>query len=103
MASAHTLVVGFAGPATIRQAEALATRLKDALAEASCIEIDCGQLTEVDLAFIQLIIAARRSAEATGKSLTVNARAAGCLADTLAAAGIEPFHSGDVWSPVGEA
>jgi len=91
------IVIPFSGAVTIRQADDIAGRLKLALATADRIEIDCGGVTEADTAFIQLIIATRKSALKAGKALVLSAPAKGDLLKTLAAIGIQPDGSQDFW------
>jgi anti-anti-sigma factor len=62
------------GEFTIYRAAELAAALKTALAEAAAggvFELDLSGVTEMDSAGVQLLIAARRSSEASGRSLRV--------------------------------
>lgn len=97
MGKAPTIVLGFSGSATLRQADDLADRLKEALSAGDRIDIDCGGLEEVDVSFIQLLIAARKSALASGKDLTLSAPAGGCLLAALTAAGLASAGSQSFW------
>ena len=90
MAKPSATVIGFSGAATIRTVDEIAERLKQALAVSKSIEIDCSELGEVDLTFIQIVTAARKSALAAGKTLGLKAPARGCLLAVLNAAGIQP-------------
>ena len=82
-----TVGLVFSGPATIRQAEQLAARLLQALAEADRIEIDCSAVTEIDITFIQLILSAGLSAANAGKALLLSAPPTGALLAVLTLCG----------------
>ncbi len=97
MAQAPTVLIGFSGPATIRKADEIADRLKRTLTTSDRIEIDCSELEEVDVTFIQLIAAARKSAAAAGKHMVLSAPAEGCLLEALNRAGIQPTGSQSFW------
>ncbi|WP_157879061.1 STAS domain-containing protein [Pararhodospirillum photometricum] len=88
--------VRFVGACTIAQAEEIRDTLLEALA--SCpgegLVIACDEASEVDLTFIQILIAARRSGETQGKSVTLAAPAQGALAQALVSAGLA--HPGGV-------
>ena len=97
MGSAPTVVIGFSGAATIRQADEIAERLKQALASSDRVEIDCGEVTEVDLTFLQLILSARKSAEATGKVLSLSAPACGALLEAVTVCGAQDGPRAEFW------
>ena len=78
------------GPATVRTAAALQASLRDAIRQHNHIEIDCTGVTEADLTLIQLLLAARKSAERDGKQLTLSAPADGTLREVLEIAGFLP-------------
>src|SRR5579884_1049528 len=75
------------GELTIRGIEQIHGLLQDALAESACVEIDCRGASEIDLSFIQLVLAARKSAEATGKTIILVEPPAEILLETLSRAG----------------
>jgi len=91
MIHASPIVICVQGEATIRQADVLAVRLRQALTENQRVEVDCTDLVDVDLSFIQLLIATRRSAREAGKEFVVLAPTSGCLADAWASAGLQPL------------
>ncbi|MDO8608639.1 MAG: STAS domain-containing protein [Phaeospirillum sp.] len=97
MASAPTVVIDFSGAATIRHADEIAGRLKQALSSSDRIEVDCTAVTEVDIAFIQLILAARKTAEAAGKTLTLSAPAVGALLEALTICGTQDGPRAQFW------
>lgn len=75
------------GAQTVRTIQAAHERLLTAMAEHPAIEIHCHEVTELDLSLIQLVVAAKRSAEKAGKSLTLATPAAGKLRAALDQAG----------------
>jgi anti-anti-sigma regulatory factor len=79
-----------AGAQTIREAENTAQSLRDALTGNDAIILDCGAIEEADLTFLQLVIAARKSARRDGKNLALAATARGPLLAALDKAGIRP-------------
>lgn len=97
MDPSSNVVISFSQAATIRQADDIAAQLGQALAQADSIEIDCSALTEVDFAFIQLIIAARKSAEAAGKRLALSAPARGELLRAVAICGLDDGPQREFW------
>jgi ABC-type transporter Mla MlaB component len=90
------------GVATIRTIDALHGRLADALSRQDHLHIDVSGLTEVDMSFIQLVLAAHKSAERDGKRLSLAAPAEGALRDTLILGGFlgpdgQPGPGMDFW------
>ncbi len=73
----------FDGPATLRAIGDFNTRIIDAMAHHDAVEIDCSGLGEVDLSFVQLLLSARKTALACGKSLALSHPASGALLDAL--------------------
>jgi multidrug resistance efflux pump len=73
---------------TVREADQIQSRLLQAVREQEEVVVDCSGATEVDLSFVQLVLAARKSATAAGKKLSVIAPASGLLANVLWRAGI---------------
>jgi hypothetical protein len=63
------------------------------------IDIDCSDATEIDLTFIQLLIAARLSTGAAGRRLSLAPCQNGALLDTLARGGFRlvPEPGGGFW------
>lgn len=80
--------VAFTGPATIVGATEARARLLDALESGRDIAVDCSGVTEADLSFVQVLLAARRSAQSRRRHLTMVAPASGALLDTLLRAGL---------------
>lgn len=92
-----TFVVKLSGAQTIREAEGTLLALRDALAAEQSVTLDCEAVEEADLAFLQLILAARKSARQAGKSLALTAPAAGALLAALDSAGIRPEGDYHFW------
>lgn len=78
------VVDGARGVATVE--ETLAT-VREAMAGSAPVAVDCTELTSVDLTFVQLLLAAGRSAKAAGRDITVKAKKEGPLYSALAAGG----------------
>ena len=82
-----TCRVVFDGVQTVRNIQAAYDRLSAAIAEHQTIEVDCEGIAELDLSLIQLLLAAKRSADKNGKSLRLAAPAAGNLRVAIDRAG----------------
>lgn len=76
------------GPLTVRVAKPLRARIMDALRQFPTVTIDCSGAAEVDLSFIQLMLSARKSAQASGKTLSLAQPADGPLREALMQAGL---------------
>ena len=83
------LILEFADSQTVTQAEETKEKLRAALDQASDVLLDCEKIEEVDLSFIQLVLAARKSADRDGKNLTLLTPARGVLLAALRRAGLE--------------
>jgi len=90
---------------TIQNADEIRVKLSSAVAEHPIVRVDCSDATEVDLSFVQLLIAARRSATALGREFGLAAPAAGVLLDALKRGGVvadgpgsASFPADDFWS-----
>lgn len=91
------VIVKFTGAATIRQAEDIADRLGRALAQSDPVLLDCDELQEVDFAFLQMVVAAKKQAANQGKSLGLTAPARGALLEALMICGVENGPRRDFW------
>ncbi|MEP9375386.1 STAS domain-containing protein [Aquabacter sp. CN5-332] len=78
----------FDGDLTVRSAARIQAQLIDAFDGHRAVEIDCSGATHVDLSFVQLLLAARRSAAASGARLTLTHPSGGALHDAVLRAGI---------------
>jgi ABC-type transporter Mla MlaB component len=76
-------IVRWEGSLTLPRVEAARAALATALKQANAVEVDCANATDVDVSFIQLLLAARRSSIDRGKSFELAAPAAGPLLNAL--------------------
>ena len=79
--------LAFSGAATVRTVETLRSALLAAMREHAAVELDCSGIDEVDVSFIQLLLAARRSAASRGQALALAHPASGALHDALTRGG----------------
>jgi len=87
------------GPLTVRTIKTVHDTLLKALAGNHAVQVDCTAADSVDLSFIQLLLAARRSAHEAGKQLTLAAPASGALLAALEQGGFLPHARPDpFWS-----
>jgi len=97
-------VIEISGEAGLRAAQDIAERLRQALAGFNAVSIAAEAITDADITTIQLLLAARRQALASGKSLTLAAPAAGVLrallieTGCLGADGQALTPDGDFWT-----
>jgi anti-anti-sigma regulatory factor len=82
------------GTLTIRSIEEVHARLLAIMREHPAIVIDCSAATEIDLSFIQLLVAARRSGGASGRAVTLAQPPAGALLAALTRGGLLGPHTG---------
>ena len=75
------------GALTIRTVDAACATLREAVTQQSSVSIDCSAADEVDLSFVQLLIAARASARLSDKTVVLAARPDGALLDALTRGG----------------
>lgn len=70
------------GALTLQTMEAVHARLIG-LADQERVAIDCSEATEVDVSFVQLLLAARGTALESGRTVTLTQPASGALLDTI--------------------
>jgi ABC-type transporter Mla MlaB component len=87
-ATAASLVLE--GALTIRTSEATYRSLRQAVGEHASVEIDAQGAEEIDLSFIQILLAAHKSAQAASRTVCLAGPANGSLLDTLTRAGFVP-------------
>jgi ABC-type transporter Mla MlaB component len=75
------------GALTMRTAEALCATLRETLSQHEGVSIDCTGAAEVDLSFIQLLIAARTTALQSDRTVSLAERPDGALLNALTRAG----------------
>lgn len=79
--------VDLAGAQTVRTIAAAHERLRAELGRADTVRLRLDDVSEFDLSLVQLVLAARRSAQASGKSLHLAAPTGGALRRALDRAG----------------
>ena len=93
----------FVGPLTLRTASETCGALREALAHHSAVAIDCEAATDIDLSFIQLLVAARNSAKQASKTVCLAGGRHGVLLAALSRAGLRSANlghtdtAGDLW------
>lgn len=98
-------LVEISGDAGLRAAQDIALSLRQALTGHDRVAIATGAITGADITTIQLLLAARKQALASGKSLSLAAPPVGALRDLLIqtgcldAAGRPLTPDGDFWTP----
>src|SRR6218665_3209929 len=101
--SVHVLKIS--GDAGLRSAQEIADLLRQALGGHDKIAIATEAITGADITTIQLLLAARKQALASGKTLSLAAPPTGALRDLLiqtgclAADGRPLTQDGDFWTP----
>jgi anti-anti-sigma regulatory factor len=75
--------VAFFGAATIQNITAGRQQLLSALAESDEVVVDCGAVEDVDVCFLQMLVAAHLGARQAGKVVRLAAAPAGRLFDAL--------------------
>lgn len=88
----NPVTVSFDGEQTIRTITEAAHRLRGALAQGGPVEVECSGIVEVDLSFVQLLLAARKTARRMGTSLTLTDPGQGALQACLRAGGLLHDH-----------
>jgi anti-anti-sigma regulatory factor len=84
------LVVRLDGSLTLNRARDLHGALQEALGSGHPVVVDCADAAEVDVTFLQLLLAARRGADALGRSLSLGQPASGALRLALRRCGLDP-------------
>ena len=101
--SAH--VVEITGDAGLKAAQELAVTLRQAISTQDEIAIATDAITSADITTIQLLLAASKLAQASGKSLRLTAKPKGVLRDLLTHTGFLEAQGraltpdGDFWTP----
>jgi anti-anti-sigma regulatory factor len=83
-----THAVALHGTIGLRDAAGLSEQLTQALAAHSRVTIDATALEQADISLVQVLAAARRTADSTGRSLRLVAPPGGALAELLVRAGL---------------
>ncbi|HYD68925.1 STAS domain-containing protein [Azospirillum sp.] len=85
--AADPRAVLFSGALTIRNAESIHEKFLELLSRTGDLVVDASDAEEVDVSFVQLLLAARRSAREQGRALSLAAPAAGPLREVLVRGG----------------
>jgi len=85
---ANVVVLTFSGPATIANSQAIHARLLAALESGSNIDVECSGVTETDVSFAQLLLAAHRSSQGRRQRLTLQSPVGAAMRDMLLRAGL---------------
>jgi anti-anti-sigma regulatory factor len=98
-------VLALAGAQGVRESAQTMAGVLAALAEPGDLLIDCAGVSEADLSFVQIILAAHRSASARGKRLALAATPAAALRQALERAGFAQPDAADpaCWTSRGTA
>lgn len=83
----HTLLL--TGDLTMHRADEICTKLTEALENNVIVNVNCADATDMDVSFIQLVLAARKSAVAKGGDLQVISPGSSLLSTTLTRSGIQ--------------
>ncbi|WP_419728561.1 STAS domain-containing protein [Lichenicola sp.] len=102
----HSITIS--GPQTIREAGETHAALLTALSDHDDVVLDCAAVTEVDVSFIQMILATRRSAVEAGRGCSLRHHPGGVLHQALVRGGVLPADDADAalysdrWLATGE-
>ena len=83
-------VLSLTGSLTTPRAEAIHAEVFAVLSGHSNVAIDCSNASDMDVAFIQILVAADRFAAQPGKTIALASPPAGLLAETLRRCGFSP-------------
>ena len=83
-------VLSLTGSLTTPRAEAIHSEVFAVLSGHSSVTIDCSNASEMDVAFIQILVAANRFAAQSDKTVALASPPAGLLAETLNRCGFSP-------------
>lgn len=84
------VILALRGNLTVSRIDEICAEVLASLEAHSVVALDCAQAEEVDIAFLQLLIAANRAAEELGKSVRFDAPPSGVLADAIGRCGFPP-------------
>ncbi|BAI74407.1 hypothetical protein AZL_a08760 (plasmid) [Azospirillum sp. B510] len=79
----ESVVVDCSGPMTLAKVDEARDRIRDSMKSARRIDIDCAEAVETSICFIQLLLAARKSAAGRGVALHVRQPISAALRDAL--------------------
>jgi ABC-type transporter Mla MlaB component len=70
MTGNSTFTLTLSGDVSVKSAQDLLERLKQAISTNSAVSLECRDITQADVTTVQTLLAARKKAESLGKSLT---------------------------------
>lgn len=79
--------LALSGDLSLRSIAELHARLTEAVAAHDAVAVDTADVTSIDVASLQLLVSATRTAAAQGRTLTVSASSGSAAARTMIAAG----------------
>ncbi|CFX33164.1 protein of unknown function [Candidatus Filomicrobium marinum] len=94
MARKRRAKIALAGGLGLQDAKDTCAKLVQALEKFDTVEVDLSELTSVDVSIVQLLIAARKSASARGKALTISSNSSENFRGTLAEIGLSGTQGG---------
>ena len=83
-------ILSLTGSLTTPRAEAVHAEVFAVVSGHPNVAIDCSNASEMDVAFIQILVAANRFAAQSGKTVALASPPAGLLAETLNRCGFSP-------------
>jgi len=93
--------IAFDGAISVRNIDAVRSEILQALSSHTTVHIDCSGIESTDLSLIQLLLAARHSAQAAGKQILLHPPPSDTLHEALLRGGfaqdssdVDPFWSG---------
>jgi len=78
------------GPLNTSNCEETHRTIRDALEQRQSLILDCADAIEIDVSFLQILVAAQLSASRASKSISLAAPPGGALADALRRCGFAP-------------
>lgn len=105
MASANTQIFALSGAVGLKNAPELVERLRAAIVQSEALVIDAEGLDSLDVAALQLLVSAHKSALLQGKSVSLRRPPTGVLREALARAGFIDAQgralapAGALWQP----
>ncbi len=87
------------GALTIRDATSILERLREMIDRHQTVSIECSSSPEIDLSFIQLLVAARASASNAGRTVALATKPAGALLNTLTRGGFRVIEENSAGAP----
>jgi anti-anti-sigma regulatory factor len=84
------VLLSLQGDLTTPQAEATRDQIMNALSEHSAVALDCSGAADMDVTFVQILVAAARAAAMSSKVIRLSSPPSGLLISTLHRCGFSP-------------